>query len=464
MKILFVYTDIDVKGGARSYHFGLGVLSSVLKNAGHTTRLHYMFDKWDPDGFAADVERFGPDILAYTSDSSQARHTAKLIKQIKGRSIFQVAGGTHASLYPVFLKDTDGLDAICVGEGEKPLLDLVTALGKKEDHSGISGLWVKTEDGSIVENPQSQFVHELDDIPFGDREMFNYQQVVASDYDRATIMLSRGCPYKCNYCGSPAMGALQEGKYVRFRSVENGITEIKEIVSRYRVKSIFFADDVFTINRKFVKAFCEAYKREVGLPFEVTTRVESANYDTFKNLIDAGCTRVAMGVESGSEELRRKSLNRKMTNKKIIQAFADARKAGLKTKSYNIVGFPYETRKMHEETVHLNRELNPDSLVCYIFNPYPGTALFDISIKEGFLSPDFLDDDFISRTDTPLNMPQFTRQEILECYRSFAYNVYKTRSLKKALLYKVYYSRFGEPLIRLLDIVKKPIQRLAMGS
>jgi len=464
MKILFVYTDIDVKGGARSYHFGLGVLSSVLKNAGHATGLHYMFDKWDPDGFSAHVEMFGPDILAYTSDSSQARYTAKLIKQMKDKGILQIAGGTHASLYPEFLKDTDGLDAICVGEGEKPLLDMVTALNKKEDYSGIAGLWVKAKDGSIKQNPQSQFTHDLDAIPFGDREMFNYQQVVASDYDRATVMMSRGCPYKCNYCGSPAMGGLQEGKYVRFRSVENGIAEIKEIVSRYKIKSIFFADDVFTIDRKFVKEFCEAYKREVGLPFEVTTRVESANYETFKNLIDAGCTRVAMGVESGSQELRRKSLNRKMTNKKIIQAFADAKKAGLKTKSYNIVGFPYETRKMHEETILLNRELNPDSLVCYIFNPYPGTALFDISIKEGFLSPDFLNDDFISRTDTPLNMPLFSRREILECYRSFAYNVYKTRSLKKALIYKVYYSRFGEPLIRLLDIVKKPIQRLAMGS
>jgi len=464
MKILFVYTDIDVKGGARSYHFGIGVLSSVLKKAGHVTELHYMFDKWDPDGFSAHVARFKPDILAYTSDSSQARYAVKLIKQMKGESIFQIAGGTHASLYPRFLKETDGLDAICVGEGEKPILDMVTALEKKEDHSGIVGLWVKTKDGSIKQNPQSQFAHDLDAIPFGDREMFNYQQVVESDYDRATIMLSRGCPYKCNYCGSPAMGGLQEGKYVRFRSVENGIAEIKEIVSRYKIKSIFFADDVFTIDRKFVKEFCEAYKREVGLPFEVTTRVESANYDTFKNLANAGCTRVAMGVESGSEELRRKSLNRKMTNKKIIQAFADAKKAGLKTKSYNIVGFPYETRKMHEETIKLNRDLNPDSLVCYIFNPYPGTALFDISIEEGFLSPDFLDDDFISRTDTPLNMPLFSRREILECYRSFAYNVYKTRSFKKALIYKIYYSRFGEPLIRLLDIVKKPIQRLAMGS
>ncbi|MDH4183706.1 MAG: B12-binding domain-containing radical SAM protein [Nitrospinota bacterium] len=464
MKILFVYTDIDVKGGARSYHFGLGLLSSVLKKAGHTTELHYMFDAWDPDGFEAHVHRFSPDVIGYTSDSSQIRHVVKLIKRISGKGIYQIAGGVHSSLYPKFMEKAEGLDAICVGEGEGPMLELVTRLEKKEDLSSVPGLWVRLSDGAIRKNPPGVFSHNLDDIPFGDREMFNYQQVVDSDYDRATFMLSRGCPYNCNYCGSPSMGRLQEGKYVRFRSVENGIAEIKQVVTRYKVRQIFFADDVFTIDRKYVKDFCEAYKREIGIPFEVTTRVESSHIDTFNYLKDAGCTRVAMGIESGSEELRRKYLNRKMTNGKILEAFAAAREAGLKTKSYNIVGFPHETYEMHMDTVELNRQINPDSLVIYIFNPYPGTALFDISIKEGFLSPDFMDEDFISRTDTPLTMPQFTREQILKAYRNFAFNVYRGHSHRKAFLYKVYYSRFGEPLIRLLDVVKKPIQRLAMGG
>jgi len=464
MKVLFVYTDIDVKGGARSYHFGLGVLSSVLKRAGHQTDLHYMFDKWDPEGFAAHVERFNPGVLAYTSDSTQVRHVAKLIGQMKGKGIFQIAGGVHASLYPKCLKAIDGLDAICLGEGEEPMLDLVNAMEQGREFRDIPGLWFKNGDGSVKQNPGRCFVQELDSLPFGDRAMFDYQRIVDSDYDRMTIMMSRGCPYKCSYCGAPAMGSLSEGKYVRFRSVENGIAEIRETLDNYRVRSIFFADDVFTIDRKYVSDFCAAYKKKIGIPFEVTTRVESSCYETFKHLKDAGCTRVAMGIESGSEELRRTVLNRKMTNKKIIQAFADARAAGLKTKSYNIVGFPHETPGMHMDTVKLNQLINPDSLVCYIFNPYPGTALFDISIRDGFLDPGFMDDDFVSRTDTPLVMPQFPREEILRAYRNFAFNVYKATSVRKAMLYKVYYSRFGESLIRALDSVKKPIQRLAMGS
>ncbi|VAX20832.1 hypothetical protein MNBD_NITROSPINAE02-1445 [hydrothermal vent metagenome] len=464
MKVLFVYTDVEVKGGARSYHFGLGILSAVLKRAGHQTGLHYMFDKWDPKGFEAHIDSFQPDIIAYTTDSTQIRHVARLAKQVKGKKIFQIAGGTHPSLYPKCIETVDGLDAICVGEGERPMLTLVNAMAEGKPYEDTPGLWFKNEDGSIKQNIGSCFVAELDDIPFGDRELFDYAGIIDSDYDRATFMLSRGCPYKCSYCGSPAMGKLQGGKYVRFRSVENGIAEIKEVVTKYKVKSIFFADDVFTIDRNYVKKFCDAYKREINIPFEVTTRVESSNYDTFKYLKDAGCTRVAMGIESGSEELRRKVLNRKMTNKKILQAFADATRAGIKTKSYNIVGFPHETKAMHEDTIKLNQQINPDSIVCYIFNPYPGTALHDISIESGFLSSDHLDKDFISRTDTQLEMPQFPRDEILECYRTFAYNVYKETSVKKAFLYKIYYSRFGEYLIRIFDLVKKPIRKFAMGT
>jgi radical SAM superfamily enzyme YgiQ (UPF0313 family) len=464
MRVLFVYTDIDVKGGARSYHFGLGVLSSTLKAAGHQTELHYMFDLWDPEGFAAHVERFDPTIIAYTADSSQIRHVAKLIRSMAGKGYFQIAGGAHPSFYPKCLENIDGLDAVCLGEGEIPLTELAGRMEAGKDYLDIANLRFKLADGSVRENPRGQFIHELDAIPFGDRDMFDYQTVVDSDYDRATVMMSRGCPYQCSYCGAPAMGALQEGKYVRFRSVENGIAEIKDVVARFKVKSIFFADDVFTIDRKYVKAFAEAYAKEIGLPFEVTTRVESSNYETFRHLADAGCTRVALGVESGNEEFRRTVLRRKMTNQKIIEAFKDAKRAGLKTKSYNIVGFPHETRAIHMDTVRLNQQLETDSVVCYIFNPYPGTALYDLCLKEGYLSEDYFDKDFISRTDTPLNIPGFPREEILELYHNFAYNVYKEKSLMKALIYKAYYSSYGEWLIRALDPLKKPIRKLAMGS
>ncbi|MEK6693487.1 MAG: radical SAM protein [Nitrospirota bacterium] len=460
MRVLFIYSDVNVKGGAKSYHFGLGILSAVLREKGHDTRLYYMFDKFDTSPLVEIIEDFKPSLIAATSDSSQFRYIQKIFKDVMPFGIFTICGGPHVSLNPRALEETEGLRAICVGEGEGAILELVDSIENGKDLREIRNLCIKT-DGDIIRNPMRPFIQDLDSLPFCDREIFDYQSVIASDYDRAVFMLSRGCPYKCTYCSNHALRELQQGPYVRFRSVESSIEEIKSVLSRYRARSIFLADDVFTLNRDFVKEFCERYKKEIGIPFEVTTRVETASEDMFGWLKEAGCTRVAMGIESGNEWLRTNILSRRMTNEQLIKAFRLAREAGLKTKSYNIVGFPGETEEMFEDTVRLNAEINPDSHVCYIFNPYPGTKLHGYSLEKGYFS-DTPVEEFVSRTDTPLNLPTFSREKILKAYRNFSYRVYKKISIRKAIVYKIYYSRFGEKLIRILDPVKKWVRRIAM--
>lgn len=460
MRVLFIYSDVNVKGGAKSYHFGIGILSAVLKQRGHETALHYMYDSFDLDGLLRKIKEFNPGLIAATSDSTQFRYIQRIFSEIRYLKIFKICGGPHVSLAPHSLEDTDGLDAICRGEGEGAIVELVEALESGRDYRNIQNLYVK-DNGRIIKNPMRPFIQDLDSLPFCDREIFDYQAVIDSDYDRAVFMFSRGCPYRCTYCSNHALRELQEGAYVRFRSVESSIREIKDVLSRYRAKSLFLADDVFTLKKDFVRDFCKRYREEIGLPFEVTTRVETASEDMFRWLKDAGCTRVAMGVESGNEWLRENVLNRKMTNEQIIRAFRLAREVGLKTKSYNIVGFPCETEEMFEDTIALNAEINPDSHVCYIFNPYPGTKLHEYCEENNLFSDD-PHKDFVSRTDTPLDLPTFPRKKILNAYRNFSYKVYKKSSLRKALIYKIYYSRFGERLIRILDPIKKWVRRIAM--
>ena len=464
MKILFVYTDINTMGfGGKSYHFGLGILSAVLKQKGYETKLFYAKTKRELKNIFKEIESFKPDVIGFTSDTTQFSHVKSLLKGLSmADNTFTVLGGCHVSLYPDCLKSIKNLNAICIGEGEETLSELVNKLELKESIDSVRGLWVKKEDGGVVKNPSRSFIGDLDKLPFADYGIFGYQQIINSDFDRLSFMLSRGCPFNCTYCASPAMGKLQEGKYVRFMSVKRVIDELRLLKSKYKFKTIFFADDTFTINKQFVAEFCQEYKNQIGIPFEVNARVETISVNMLSDLKDAGCFKIHMGIEHGNERFRREVLNRNMSNQQIIDAFKLIKDAGMASKSYNIVGFPLETEALHQDTVKINQQINPDGHVCYIFQPYPGTKMYEVSKENNFIDSEVNVSEVVSRRDTVLNMANFSPREIRKSHKAFSYRVYKEKSLLKALVYKIYYSRYGEKFIRLFSPIKSFLRAIAM--
>jgi len=463
MKILFIYPDIGVRGGALSYQFGLGMLSAVLKRHGHVTRLHTLFGRYDPAPLKAVLADYRPDLIALSAVSPQFRFVKRIFEDLQPLPAFTILGGPHATLLPGCLAATEGLDALCVGEGEYPLLELADALAQGGDPRAIPNLWVKARGGEIVRNAPRPFLEDLDALPFADRELVDYQAVINSDFHTALFMFSRGCPYDCTFCSNHALRGKQPGRYVRFRSVDSCLAEIGAVTRRYAARTLYFNDDCFTAQRAFVEAFCARYPREFQHPFAINARPETLNDEVCRMLREAGCARVSIGIESGSELFRREVLGRSQSNDRIAEAFAACRRAGIKTKSFNIVGFPYETPALFQETVALNARLQPDSVIVGIFEPYPGTRLAEACLKEGWLPADQPDTWFLGRMDTALAMPAFPRRAILRAFRNFAYNVYKRRAPMRALFYKVYYSPLGERLVRLLAPVKPFLRRLVMG-
>jgi len=463
MKILFVYTDIDIKGGVQSFQFGIAILSAFLKQHGHQTDLHYMYSKYRPSEMVEKIENFKPELIGFSSTTSQFKYIRKILDDVPlVKDIFTICGGPHVTMEPESLKSVSRLDAICRGEGEHALLELVEALENGRDITGIKNLWVK-KNGRIYQNASRPFVQNLDDLPFADREVFPYQSIINSDFGTAAFIFTRGCPYHCSYCSNDALRIIQEGRYVRFRSVDSCIEEIGEVIGNYKVKSISIHDDIFTLNKRFVFEFCEKYQAKIKLPFDINARAETITREICKKLKNAGCRRVSMGIESGNLHIRNRVLNRKMSNRQIVNAFSIARQAGLKTKSYNMVGFPGETTQRFQDTVKLNAEIKPDSLILSVFDPYPGTKLGDECRKKGLIDARKMREEFIARTDTKLNLPDFSREKILKCYQEFAYNVYRDQFLVKAIFYRIYYSSYGEWLIRILAPFKRILRRLAMG-
>lgn len=452
-----------MKGGAKSFQYGIAVLSAILKEYGHQTSLYYMYPKYRPELLIKKYRSFNPHIIAFSSTSPQFRYVKRILQDVPlEEDVFAICGGPHVTLEPECLCDVPRLNAICRGEGEYALLELASALENKQDVYHIEGLWVK-ESGKIHRNLSRPFIEDLDSLPFPDRELYPYQSIIDSDFGTALFMFVRGCPYNCSYCSNYALSKVQKGRYVRFRSVDSCIKEIKEVVSKYKVKAIYVNDDLFTLNKDFVAEFCLKYKEQIGLPFDINTRVEFIDEKICRHLKSANCRRVNIGIESGNPYIRQQVLNRRMTNEQIINAFRLIKDAGLKTKSFNMIGFPEETPGNFQDTIDLNVKIQPDSVILNVFDPYPGTELGEECKKKNLIDLQREKEDLIPKTDTVLNLPQFPRRQIKKLYKLFAYEVYKKYSLRRAIFYRVYYSSCGEWLIRVFFPIKDLLRRWTMG-
>ena len=424
MKVCLVYSDIGgvEHYGARKYYHGLGYLSSVLKRAGHQTELIYLQKEPTQEEFLAQFLQVGADLTAFSSTTHQHPYVDKCARWIKATMprMLTVVGGTHPTLAPEDVLTNSAFDVVCVGEGEYPLLDLVSALQEGRDWTGIRNLWLR-RDGNVVRNPLRPLLADLDELPFPDRELFDLDRILADNDGWLDMMAGRGCPYGCSYCCNPALREQLKGlgKYVRFRSVENVLAEIRVLTSRYSVKTLNFQDDTFTLDREWAVRFCHAYGQEFELPFWINTRVERINDEELViALAHAGCRGVRIGIESGNEKLRAEILKRHMSNAQIRGAFALARKHGLDIYTCNMLGIPGETAAMIEQTIALNRKLEPADLQFSVFYPYPMTELYDVAVRNGYLVEGESLHSYYERKSI-LRLPTLSKDELEKGYDHF---------------------------------------------
>ena len=464
MKVLFVFTELQQKFGALRSQHGIASMSAVLKQNGYRDiGLAYFSGEIDLERWRRDLDSFKPDVVGFYSTAEQYHFVKRLIEATP-RPAFTICGGPHPTCFPQCMENVPRLDAVCVGEGEYPMLELVQALDQGRDPSSIRGLWVR-RNGDIVRNLTRPFIANLDELPYEDRALFGTQEAIDQyGLGQLRIMASRGCPYVCTYCSNHRQSKTQEGRYVRFRSADHVLGELREARAAYRFEEVFFDDDIFMMNRKVVNEFCARYPKEIGKPFVFCGRVEMCNPEILKQLKDAGGRRIDFGIESGNEELRRFILKRKMTNAQILEATRMAKAAGLQVKTLNMVGLPEETPAKFTDTVELNRQINPEVASIGVFYPYPGTDLYDHCLEKGYLHPDeSLPENYVSLLDSILDLPGFARRQISRCLRWFGLRVYWRQSPVKALGYTAIYSKHGEFFLEISKRFRKLLRRIMKG-
>ncbi|MBA7634924.1 Anaerobic magnesium-protoporphyrin IX monomethyl ester cyclase [subsurface metagenome] len=298
-----------------------------------------------------------------------------------------------------------------------------------DDISNIKNLWFK-KGGVVLKNDLRPLLSTLDDLPYPDYDLFDCAQVLKDRKGDFAVIASRGCPFSCSNCCNHALREAYKGKgrYFRVPSVDNVLEQIELLTKKYPIRSVNFADDVFALSREWALEFCEKYPRRFDLKFKCNVRADMIDEELLENLKRANCTEISMGVETGNEWLRMEVLDRKMPNEQIINVFDAAHKLGIETLSYNMIGLPYETPEMVEETINLNKQIAPDHVAVFFFYPYPGTKLHEICSKEGFLTRS---DSTSYISESILELPTITAKELDRLYAKF-YRYAMQREMKSA--------------------------------
>lgn len=390
---------------------GAMYISSHARAAGHDVRIAIGSDT---GAFEKTIQDFQPHLLAFSVMTGSQHWALDIARKLKEKfGVLTVFGGPHPTFFPEFINN-DGVDMLVRGEGEEAVKDILDCIDAGRDFNDVKNLVFKNQDGGIRQNPLRELRDDLDVYPFPDRHLYD---VLDGRVDRGVrnVITSRGCPFHCSYCFEDSLRELykDKGKFVRLRAVEKVIEELLVLRRTPGVHTIYFSDDIFGLNRKWLYDFLDAYKREIGLPFICLVRADivAANPEYAKRLADGGCKSVFFGIEAGNEQIRNRVLKKTVSNEQIKKTATHLHDAGIKFRTYNIVGLPDETIDDAFETVKLNIDIKTDYPWCSIFMPLPGTALTEYSLSKGYLPASF-EFDSLSKTffsDSRLNMPDIVK-------------------------------------------------------
>ena len=409
------YTDRDTKGSSGgNYSEGLASISAVLKQGGHSVELLHLMHLHTEEDFKEKLKAMGAfDVIGFSIRTTAFPDSQIYIKWAKEvqPDAFIICGGYHCTLVPEEVIAVDGVDSVCIGDGEYAELELLDHMTAGTDYTHVESLWFKNPDGSVIKNPVRELFSDLDRLPIPDFDLFDYKNLESMKVDTAIVLLSRGCFYNCTYCGNANFRRVYPNRkiYARFRSPENAMLYLKTLLSKYpNIKFINFRDAIFNMFPQWFDEFIEMYTKEIHLPFTCNVRFDILTEETVRKMKEAGCYTLDIGVESGDEEIRFKYLHRYMTNQMMIDCSTWFHKYGIAQLTYNIIGLPHEDIHRALKTVKLNARMKSDRVIPNIFYPYPGTKLHDIAKEAGYL-PDVIPPD----CRVTLKQPQFPEYEVM---------------------------------------------------
>jgi anaerobic magnesium-protoporphyrin IX monomethyl ester cyclase len=428
MKTLFVYFDVNSSTDAQ-YACGIGSLSAYIKKFGHDSELCFFKSFDDFSILSEKIESYCPDLIGISCTTSGYSNLDRLTEHIKKKApnVLLILGGSHISISPENIETAEHIDGICIGYGEKPMLDLLNALEQKKPYESIPGFWFK-KGKDIIKNEKRDFTDNWNEFFDFDREIFfdELNRLNPNAYKFGNGLLGdkvfeyifcRACPFACSFCAAPLIKTWGKGKgWIRLPDPSFAVSKLKSDSEQYKLTGFAFHDDIFTFNKKWFLEWAELYKKELNLPYVCNLRVGTFDDEIIDALVATNCTMAIVGIESGNEKVRNEIANRRMTNKKITSSLLKLKKAGINVYTNNMIGFPGETFEQFMDTLNINAIIAPNNANLSVFYPYPGTELYNKCVEEKIIN---LSETVVERHKSILSLYGFPKKKIERIAESF---------------------------------------------
>lgn len=314
-----------------------------------------------------------------------------------------VCGGAYATMVPERFLDM-GVPYVIRSDGEHAICRLANALENGDDPSDIPSLCYR-KDGKNVINEIGDILNDIDGygiptINCPDSCFIDNDKVVPGDPQLDTlsyeVIASRGCPFTCSYCASNNLRKiLPKGiKGVRTRSAKSVIDELKEATKHCkRIAFVHFYDEIFPNLPGWVDEFVVEYKKHINLPFTIWTHPKMTDETVLKKLVSVGLTEVIMGIQTGSEHIRRDIFHRYETSEDVVEATRKIRDSGVFWSSFDfMLQHPFESIEDLKDSYWLGKRLHgPFELQLHGLNFLPGTDIVPMAIEAGHYTPEEMD-------------------------------------------------------------------------
>jgi radical SAM superfamily enzyme YgiQ (UPF0313 family) len=377
---------------------GLGYVAASLEQAGHEVEI-----------IDLNVRRVGnnelrkrvaaADIVGITGMITEYGTLLGLVDFVKNANpgARVVLGGPLATALPRKLLQESAADFAVLGEGEKTIITLVSAVATGADVGLIKGIGFRA-DGEIIVTDPAEPIADMDTIPFPARHLLDMERYIKDHFQsfgikirgfgriRSTnLVSSRGCPYS-TFCFKDMWGRQWRG-----RSPGNIIREMESLSDTYHVNGYFFNDDTFVLDRARVMEFCrQLTAKNLRIVWYCNGRVNLMTEEMLRAMYEAGCRGIAYGIESGNQQIL-DSMKKNETLDQVREVVTWTKKAGIHVTGYFMLGMLGETKATIHETMAFARELQLDFHGFSLTTPIPGTELYDSVLEAGLISGDKTD-------------------------------------------------------------------------